>query len=131
MILYLEDDGVRSRVGLVGEEDAQWVEGATKDLPICLKSVIAVMRDDHPTAIVAALTGKGRATTWSGVRAMTALGNAMGFAWGIPAVAVDVPEGTDDARLLAQVRMAAAGATKDAVLVAKYDGMPNITAPRV
>jgi hypothetical protein len=129
MILYLEDDGVRSRVGLMDDEEVRWTEAASKGLPSCLDAVMDALRARRPAAIVAALTGEGRSATWSGIRAMTAVGNAFGFAWQVPAVAVDVPKGTSEADLVERVKDAAANASPGAVLTARYDGQPNITSP--
>lgn len=130
MIAYLEDDGARSRAALVRDGDARWVEGPTKEIGGCVARIVADVAGDRPTAVVAALSGDGLGVTWSGVRALTAAGNALAFAWGVPAVAIEKAGGVDDAELVETVRRAAEDADSGAVLVAEYDGDPSITTPK-
>lgn len=78
-----------------------------------------------------------RNMSWSTVRAAVALGNALAFAWDVPAVRIEdsrqeAGEGEDgrDAALRDEATRALREAAPDARVSATYDGEPNITKPK-
>ncbi len=88
---------------------------------------VAVVLPDHEAE-------PERNMSWSTIRAAVALGNALAFAWSVPAVRISAGarsgggSADEDLRQAASEALAAAG-PEDRVS-AKYDGEPNITKPK-
>lgn len=130
MILYLEFRNGRQRVGLLGARSARFVSlagdrGEFAALAAA-KRKFGLARRRPDTVVVAVFPHGSPEVSWSTVRAAVAMGNALAFAWGVPAVGVN-PEGLGDGAFVAAVRTAAAKAKPDARLSARYSGEPNIT----
>ena len=73
-------------------------------------------------------SGQAVGLTWSAIRGSVALGNALAFAWGVPAVRISSAD--QDQVLLERAVDALAGVSIDSVVSANYDGSPNITRPK-
>lgn len=85
-----------------------------------------------PVCIVVALGGSRevRNASWSAVRAGVAAGNALAFAWGVPAVSVAVRGDETPADIAQMVRDAAKKSVGRSRVLPLYDGEPTITKPK-
>ena len=129
MIIYLEFRNGYQRLGAVDSVSSAFVEsrvdrGEFVALDDALRRVLAP--GQTPTAVVAAVFPEGSPdVSWSTVRTVVSVANALAFAWHVPASGLNV-EGLDEPALTAAIR-AAATAAPDARLTARYNGEPNIT----
>jgi hypothetical protein len=130
MIFYLEYRNDGQRLGLVGARSARWLSRSVRRGE--LAALAAARRQfglarRRPQAVAAAIFPQGSPeVSWSTVRAVVAVGNALAFAWGVPAVGVN-PTGLDEDALAKAIRTAVKRAEPEARLSARYSGEPNIT----
>jgi hypothetical protein len=133
MVLYLDFRNESQVIGLIGEESADWLENAGRRLEFTALAEADRrfgLAKDRPQTVVAAVWPNGGAdVSWSTARTAVAVANALAFAWGVPAVGLEV-EGLGRVELAAAIRSAAKDAGADARLSVSYSGDPNITAPK-
>jgi hypothetical protein len=97
-----------------------------------VKNVLDEKGVDRVDGVAVIIPDKGeareRGMTWSAIRAAVAAGNALAFAWNVPAVRVR--GGEDEQSLVKEAEEALEGAGPDSRVSAEYDGEPNITTPK-
>lgn len=128
MILVIDADNARSRVGVAEDGVLRWTESGPRQVVTCLDGVARTLGARHPEGIAAVTGGHDRNATWSSVRATVAAANALAFAWGVPAVGIEAAD--DDGALAQRAHDAIAAAARGSRVSAVYDGKPNITTPR-
>jgi hypothetical protein len=142
MILYLDLRNARQRLGLVTDKEDDWLESAGRRGEHAALDAAAAKFElglKMPRLVVVATWPNGCGgdgtmvwdddVSWSTARAAVAMGNALGFAWGVPVVAHERFGEMTSTELAEAARLLGRGAASDARIGAVYSGEPNITAP--
>lgn len=133
MILFLDFRNERQKVGLIGESKAEWRrhEGRRGEFELLAELAESLgLHRNPPSAVVAAVWPEGGdGVSWSSARTVVTVANALAFAWGVPAVGLDVGKISED-DLPEAIRKSVVGHVSGDRVHVTYSGDPNISKPK-